>query len=167
MIIGIIMGLMGWPLNKISNPVLRNWLKFLWCAMGIIALPIGSEISGYPDAKYLGALFFGYTSYRVWGEDKPTIFLNRWWVLLEPFLFGTVGATLIVSQLNANTIKKGVVCILGGLLLRMCAAFLVVFEKKYTFKERLFISFCWVPKATVQATLSSVILVIARDRNLP
>jgi hypothetical protein len=48
--------------------------------------------------------------------------------------------------------------ILTGLLLRVSTAFFVTNTGKFTVKERLFISFTWIPKATVQAALCTSFL---------
>jgi len=34
------------------------------------------------EAKYIGALFFGYTSFRVWGDDKPTKEITWFWFFI-------------------------------------------------------------------------------------
>jgi hypothetical protein len=40
--------------------------------------------------------------------------------------------------------------------LRIIGTFLVMFDRRYTWRERLFFATAWTPKATVQASLSAV-----------
>jgi NhaP-type Na+/H+ or K+/H+ antiporter len=135
--------------------------------MVILSLAVGSDVSGFSEAKFIGALIFGYTCSRVWGSDRPTTFLNGWWFFMQPFLFGTIGATLFIAQLNAKVMSKGVGCIFCGLTVRVIAAFCVSVERKYNWKDKLFMAVTWIPKATVQAVLGSVLLTDATHLNIP
>ena len=45
----------------------------------------------------------------------------------------------------------------------MAATYLVVWQKRFTIKERLVIWVGWIPKATVQAAIGGVVLDRARD----
>jgi hypothetical protein len=55
----------------------------------------------------------------------------------------------LVSQLSGSLLGKAVVIIIVALIVRVTVTFLVSFEKKYNYKERLFFSFAWIGKATV------------------
>ena len=44
-----------------------------------------------------------------------------------------------------------------GLVFRSIAAYLIVFGLKLTFREKLFIAIVWLPKATVQVRVLSLI----------
>ena len=67
-------------------------MKLVW----IVAVDLAVNTMEYEaqsnEAKYIGALFFGYTSFRVWGDDKPAKEVAWFWFFIQPFLFGTVGA---------------------------------------------------------------------------
>jgi len=76
------MGLAGVVLNYVKNYDLRMWLKFLYCAAFAIACVVGATFSTFTEAKYIGALFFGYTSQRVWKTDKPTKLLATYWMFI-------------------------------------------------------------------------------------
>jgi solute carrier family 9B (sodium/hydrogen exchanger), member 1/2 len=54
-----------------------------------------------------------------------------------------------------------------GLATRVTAAFFISVEKRYTWKEKLFMAMTWIPKATVQAVLGSVLLNDAKKYKLP
>jgi type III secretory pathway component EscS len=96
-LIGIACGFIGWTFKFIKNESLRTWVKFIWCFMVVLSFAIGSDVANYSEAKFIGSLLFGYTSFRVWGLDKPTAHLNFWWFLMQPLLFSTIGATLFIS----------------------------------------------------------------------
>lgn len=63
--------------------------------------------------------------------------------------------------------KDSIWIILVGVLIRYLTTLLVTYVKSYELKERLFIAFAWIPKATVQAALGGVILTDALDINNP
>ena len=69
---GVGLGLIGWFFNFIAHKPYCMWLKALYvlaCSIGPI---MGAELVGWTNSKFLGGLFFGYTCYRVWGEEgKP------------------------------------------------------------------------------------------------
>lgn len=43
---------------------------------------------------------------------------------------------------------------------------MAAFEKKYTYRERAFMAFAWIPKATVQAALGGICLMRAKELGL-
>ncbi len=50
-----------------------------------------------------------------------------------------------------------------GVVLRVIITFLIMFDRQYTWKERLFYAVAWTPKATVQASLSAVPLAMIQS----
>lgn len=161
-IIGVIMGLFGW--------FFKYLLKYSWCikAKCVYCMTIGitfiiaSELSTFKNSKYIACLAFGYTCFRMWGDHKPAKEIASCWFYIQPFLFGTIGAALLFSQIRPNEVGKSIVCILCGLLMRFISVFLVSGSKKYTIKERIFMGISWIPKSTVPATLASVIFTDAK-----
>jgi hypothetical protein len=47
------------------------WAKAVWCITMATVFVIVSTKVNFPEAKFTAALFFGYTSFRIWGADKP------------------------------------------------------------------------------------------------
>jgi len=84
MLVGLGAGLLGFFINKIPKDKFSYTmeLKFLWCIFCVFAFPFAADLDGYPHAKFVAALFFGYSSYRVWGEDKPSALLYKFWFFL-------------------------------------------------------------------------------------
>jgi len=71
------------------------------------------------------------------------------WKLLEPLLFGSIGAAVLFTKISGDLILKSLVVICFGLMFRWFGAFTAAFEKKFTFRERAFMATAWIAKATV------------------
>jgi hypothetical protein len=95
--IGVGMCLLGWFFKFIKNPKLRMYAKLAYCVVGPMTFVIMEEHSGTKDTKYMAALFFGYTLFRVWGMEKPAKEIAWFWFFIQPCLFGTVGGSLLFS----------------------------------------------------------------------
>lgn len=156
--IGTFMGLAGFVLNYIKAARLRIWAKLFYGITCAIGYPVAAQLTGYSEFKYVGMLFFGYFSYRVWGEDKPSALLTSFWFYIQPFLFATVGATILFSQLNPHYLGFAVIIIICGLIPRIMVAYLATADPKFTKKERVFMASTWIPKATIQAAQCLVFL---------
>ena len=140
------------------DKVTMRWPKFIWCLFVGIAVPIVCDVVGWPETKFVGVIFFGYCCFRHWGEDKPEHELAVFWMFCQPFLFGTVGAAVLFNKIEPSMIGKGFGTILIGVTARWLGTFMAAFEKKYTIRERAFMAFSWIPKATVQAALGGLCL---------
>lgn len=161
--------LLGWAMKLFNrcDPKKTKWPKFFVVLALAIAAPIVSDLSKFPESKFIFVIFFGFMCYRQWGEDKPEHELAIFWMFCQPFLFGTVGAAVLFSKIEASQIGEGLVVIFIGVGARWLATFLVTCEKKYNAKERAFMAFAWIPKATVQAALGGLTLAEAQKRGLP
>lgn len=71
--------------------------------------------------------------------------------MAEPLLFGLVGTAVDFHYINASTIPKSLLVIISGWAARCPATFFAVMGAGLTWKERLFVTLTWLPKATVQA----------------
>lgn len=80
-------------------------------------------------------------------------------------LFGLVGASVSLDEVADNAIVLAYGCIILsiGLIFRLPSAYLSCLRTNLTNKEKMFVAISWIPKATVQAALSSEILDRARD----
>lgn len=96
--------------------------------------------------------------YQAWGENKPEHELAVFWMFCQPFLFGTVGAAVLFTKIEPSMIGRGFGTILIGVTFRWFGTFFAACEKKYTYRERAFMAFAWIPKATVQAALGGICL---------
>eukprot|EP00347_Sterkiella_histriomuscorum_P019238 403342411 len=151
LLIGITLGLCGWFLKYIKNAQTRIHMKLCYCIFGAISFVIIEEYAESHDCKYIAGLFFGYTLSRVWGEEKPTKHIAWFWFFIQPCLFGTVGGSLLFSQIRASDLGNGVIIIIIGVTVRFIVVVIVTHSPKYFFKDRLFMGITWIGKATVQA----------------
>lgn len=95
--VGVAMGLLGWFFRFIKNKEVAMYCKLAYCVSGAISLVVIEEYAYTSDCKYIAGLFFGYTLYRMWGQEKPSKHLAWFWFFVQPCLFGTVGGSLLFS----------------------------------------------------------------------
>lgn len=103
---------------------------------------------------------------KVWGNDLPSKHLAFWWVLICTFLFSTTGAGLKFSTITPKFLGYSALIIVIALIARLLTTVVVSYNKKFSLKERIFIVCTWIPKATVQASLSAVFLTTAKKNKL-
>ena len=151
--------------NKCDKKVMK-WPKFFFCLWWALAVPVLSDMLGWPEVKFVAVIFFGYNCYKYWGDDKPEHEFAIFWMFCQPFLFGTVGAAVMFSKIEVSQIGLGFAVILIGVTARWLGTFFAAFEKKYTIKERAFMAFAWIPKATVQAALGGLALMKSKEKGL-
>ena len=159
----------GWSLKCLNycSVAKTRWPKFFITLFTAILTPLICEWLHFPEAKYVGIIFFGYMCYMQWGEDKPEHELGVFWMFCQPFLFGTVGAAVLFSKISINLVGYGFGTILIGVSARWLGTFIAGCEKKYNNKERAFMAFAWIPKATVQAALGGMTLAKATKEDVP
>ena len=82
------------------------------------------------------------------------------------FLFSTTGAGLKFSTVTPKFLGYSAAIIVIALIARLITAAVVSYNKKFSLRERMFIVCTWIPKATVQASLSAVFLTTAKADHL-
>ena len=82
--------------------------------------------------------------------------------MIVPLLFGSIGAAFDLSQMSSQIVFKSCVVIFIAFLVRLPIAFISCAGANLSIKERLFVSSAWCPKATVQAALCSLPLMMIR-----
>ena len=70
---------------------------------------------------------------------------------------------LQVMEMSLSTVGWGSLILLSGLSSRTIGAFLAVSGGDNNYREKIFVSLAWLPKATVQAALGPVALGKAKD----
>ncbi|XP_045039598.2 sodium/hydrogen exchanger 9B2 isoform X2 [Desmodus rotundus] len=85
------------------------------------------------------------------------------WDIFQPLLFGLIGAEVSIASLRPETVGLCIATLGIAVLLRILTTFLMVCFAGFNIKEKIFISFAWLPKATVQAAIGSVALDTARS----
>lgn len=155
-VIGILFGAVAGFSMKIFNfcstseyPRAKIWLKFAITLFLAIFLPFATHYTRFEESKYIGIIFFGYFSYRVWGDEKPDKELANFWIICQPFLFSSVGASIIIKKIQVDIFGKAILILCLGVLARLIGTFVVTGNQGFTVKERGFFAFSWIPKATV------------------
>ncbi len=122
---------------------------------------IASEYSKLTDGKFLACITFGYMCFRFWGSEKPMKEVGWVWFFIQPMLFGTVGASLLIKNINTSDIGNsfGIIIIAG--IVRFAAMFLVTLKQKLTIKERILMGITWGSKGSITAIFGGVILLEA------
>lgn len=83
------------------------------------------------------------------------------WIVIEPFLFGLIGTLVDLSQLDPNFLLNGIYILVISLVLRAIGSYVSVMSTEMGHNERMFMMVAGVPKATVQAALSSELFELA------
>lgn len=86
-------------------------------------------------------------------QNEGCTYFGHLWTVFQPILFGLIGAEVSLEELQPATIGLGLAVLAIGLALRIIASFFVVFGLGLSLREKLFIPFAWLPKATVQVRL--------------
>merc|ERR1711915_721264 len=94
-----------------------------------------------------------------WGDHNPvTKTFKRMWIILEPVIFALIGTEIQVDKINPETLGLSIVVLLLALAVRMVGTYFAVCGGDLTRKEKIFMAFAWLPKATVQAALGPIFL---------
>ena len=65
--VGAGLALIGYFLKFIKNDRVRIYSKLAFCISAAMIFVIIEEYANTKDTKYMAALFFGYTCFRLWG----------------------------------------------------------------------------------------------------
>lgn len=84
-------------------------------------------------------------------EDNPaaTAF-EIFWMIFEPILFGITGAQIKLNELDPTIVTIGVGCLAAAIIIRILITILLGIGCKLNLKEKIFVAFSWMAKATVQ-----------------
>lgn len=156
---GIIWGLASKYVPERHDPFVVP-LRILSLLVGGTIAVFGSELIGYEGGGPLGAISAGFVCSVVWSkqgweiDDNPaaTAF-EIFWIIIQPVLFGVTGAALKLSELDGNFVLLGIGILIAGIVIRIFATTIMGIGCRLNFKEKIFVSFCWMSKATVQVSL--------------
>ncbi|XP_072157033.1 sodium/hydrogen exchanger 9B2 isoform X3 [Bemisia tabaci] len=164
LIIGTLWGILVGYLPHQKEQILTVRRAFLVGAGGLTAV-LGAHHLGYPGAGPLVSITAAFVACICWKNQGYSVEYNPVetvfsgiWKILQPTLFGLTGAEIDFNQIHGATILEGIGVLAGGLLFRVVGCCLVLISTKLNFKEVVFVNIAWLPKATVQAALGSVLL---------
>ncbi|XP_031632102.1 sodium/hydrogen exchanger 9B2 [Contarinia nasturtii] len=134
-------------------------------AGGVLAV-FGSEHIDYEGAGPLAVVFAAFIGNYFWCksgdwevEDNPvgTAF-EILWMFFEPALFGVTGASVKIDALDKDVVTQGVSILVVCAIIRICCTILIAIGDNLNLKEKIFVAFACMAKATVQAALGPVAL---------
>ncbi|OXB56677.1 hypothetical protein ASZ78_013123 [Callipepla squamata] len=125
----------------------------------------GSVYFGFPGSGGLCTLVLAFVAGVGWSDEKKEVekIVAVAWNIFQPFLFGLIGAEVSVMSLRPETVGLCVATLGIALVVRIVVTFLMVCFAGFNFKEKVFVSLAWIPKATVQAAIGSLALDTARS----
>ena len=88
--------------------------KALYCIVISLAFVFALGFTNYTNSKFFASLFFGYVCNRFWNGKLPMKELGYVWISMQPIIFGTVGATLVFSELNTSDVGYSLLMIFCG-----------------------------------------------------
>ncbi|KAI6070019.1 Sodium/hydrogen exchanger 9B2 isoform X2 [Aix galericulata] len=142
-----------------------SWKRsYLVLGLSMFAV-FGSIHFGFPGSGGLCTLVLAFVAGVGWSDEKREVekIVAVAWNIFQPFLFGLIGAEVSVTSLRPETVGLCVATLSIALVVRIIATFLMVCFAGFNFKEKVFVSLAWIPKATVQAAIGSLALDTARS----
>lgn len=135
---------------------------------------LGSQMIGYTGAGPLSCIIASFVAclcwkWQGWSDSyNPVVTaFSGLWLILQPALFGLIGAEIDLSEIDMAQIGNGLIILAGGLVFRAVACTLCLFGTSLNWKEMIFVNIAWLPKATVQAALGSSALDILKGKVAP
>lgn len=99
-VVGMISGLLlGYSMSFFNrytcfSEKCKNWMKFFLMLFIAILAPIGTHFIDFKESAFIGIISFGLGCFKAWGGNKPDKELATFWTFCQPFLFGTIGASV-------------------------------------------------------------------------
>ena len=160
---GVFWGFLAqWIPNKDHHHVgFFRWLILL--GGGLIAL-FGAHLIHYDGAGGLATIIMAFVAgmewrREGWGDHNPvTKTFHRMWIILEPVIFALIGTEIQIHKINLQTLGLSIAVLVVALVIRMIATYGAVSGGNLNRKEKVFMAFAWLPKATVQAALGPIFL---------
>ncbi|XP_071492549.1 sodium/hydrogen exchanger 9B2-like [Diadema antillarum] len=165
---GVLGGLLLWYIPSKDFKTLTS-LRFVFLLSGGLFAVFGSADASFPGSGALGCLILAFVASFGWKEEKHAVgeLIGVVWTLFEPILFGLIGAAVALEYLDGQTVGLGIATLIIGIIVRVVATWLSVLGAKFNNKEKLFMVFSWLPKATVQAALGPLALDEIRRQTEP
>jgi len=168
---GIAWGILAqWIPNRNHKNV--AFFRFLILFMGGLIALFGAHQIHYDGAGGLAAIIMAFVAgmrwrKEGWGDHNPvTNTFRKMWIILEPVIFALIGTEIQVDKIEWSTLGMGVLVLILALVLRMIGTYFAVSCGNLNSKEKIFMAFAWLPKATVQAALGPIFLDNVLKNNL-
>ncbi|KAL8610192.1 hypothetical protein ACOMHN_005965 [Nucella lapillus] len=169
-LVGIILGTLGgvflWYIPQRSSKTLTLFRSAMLLGGGLISI-FGSKYVDWPGVGPLACLAVAFVAGQRWRKEVPPgtktpveEVMGVVWMVLQPLLFGLIGAKVDMSKLQPTTVGYGVAVLFLGLTFRLTMAFLMMLKSDLNRKERFFVPISWFPKATVQVLTLAVLSIV-------
>ena len=166
-VMGVSFGVLwGFLAQWIPNRDHKHVAFFRWLVLmggGLIAV-FGAHQIHYDGAGGLATIIMAFVAgiqwrKEGWGDHNPVMkTFKRMWIILEPVIFALIGTEIQVDKINPDTLGLSVAVLFVALLFRMVGTYFSVCGGELNVREKIFMAFAWLPKATVQAALGPVFL---------
>lgn len=140
---------------------IRDTKKVIIFLMISIAFHQLENLNIFPIASLLGIMTMGFIileKYPILAK-RLSVKFNKLWVFAEIILFVLIGAAVNIEVIF-NSSLIGIIIILIGLFGRMLGVGVALFNSNLNQKEKLFCGLSYIPKATVQAAISGIPLMM-------
>ncbi|XP_063231962.1 sodium/hydrogen exchanger 9B2-like isoform X2 [Bacillus rossius redtenbacheri] len=177
LVMGLAFGVLWGVMARYVPSERASWLvgsRTVLLACGGLLAVLGAEAVGFDGAGPLGCITAAFVScggWRAggWSDDHNPVGDNfsLLWQFLQPVLFSLIGTEIDLFVLEGRTVGLGLACLLIALLAKLLLSLASAMGGNLNWKEKLFVSIAWFPKATVQAALGPVALDMARAAQSP
>lgn len=159
--LGLLVGFILVPFFKKFH--MRDTVKVLCLfAFGFLLIVLESSVKAYVHISgLLAVMVLGgviHHMYPVLAKRLVSKF-EKIWVIAEMMLFVLVGAAVDITVIPSIGFKA-ILLIMGALVFRMLGVWVSLIKTPLKFKEKLFISIAYLPKATVQAAIGAIPLTL-------
>merc|ERR1719173_219596 len=163
LLFGVAWGILAqWIPNKNHKNV--AFFRFLILFFGGLIALFGAHQIHYDGAGGLAAIIMAFVAgmqwrKEGWGDHNPVMkTFRRMWIILEPVIFALIGTEIQVHKIDFAVLGYSLIVLIGALVIRMIGTYFAVTCGTLTTKEKIFMAFAWLPKATVQAALGPIFL---------
>ena len=124
----------------------------------------GAHLIHYDGAGGLACIILAFVAAMQWrregwGDHNPVSdAFTKMWIILEPVIFALIGTEIQIDKIDFSKVGLGIIVLMGALIIRMIGTYFAVLGGDLNVKEKIFMAFAWLPKATVQAALGPIFL---------
>ncbi|XP_017787418.1 PREDICTED: sodium/hydrogen exchanger 9B1-like [Habropoda laboriosa] len=137
-----------------------SWFRMICLVLGSLMCTTATAKLTVSGGGYLASLVLSFVAmigWKILSLSFDTTPFRRaayvLWKFVQPILVGIIGADIDLRDWIPSRSGLHLVCVLIGLAARSVAVYLTTLRSSFTWRERLFVVVCWIPKGTLQAAL--------------
>ncbi|WP_027129272.1 cation:proton antiporter [Fusobacterium perfoetens] len=159
LVLGVLVGILLVKFFKAYH--IRDTRKAILFLMIAIVFHQIEVLNLFPMASLLGIMAMGFMILEKYPElaQRLSLKFNKIWVFAEVLLFVLIGAAVNIKVVFASSIV-GLIIIIIGLIGRMIGVRVALFGSNLNNNEKLFCGLAYIPKATVQAAMAGIPLMM-------